>query len=368
MYALARRTPSFHPTEIHVITTAEGESRTRLELLDPRRSQLNKLCKQYRLPLPLCDASTIHVIKQAGQVVTDLRGAADNAAAADCILDVVRLLTADGQSQIHFSIAGGRKTMGFYLGYCASLLGRVQDEMSHVLINPEFENLPAFFFPPKPPEVIIDRNNKPHDTVNAEVDMAPVAFWRLRTQLPNDLLQTGRSFSETVLRLNALQGKPSLTLRLLPPKRTNAAAGYQALAAGYEVRLTRKGFALLWMFARLAKSPRESDRSLIAKNWLASYDRIALAVYGAITGKGQIYDKAVAVKGKSSGRTSIPRNEVDKLNKLLRESLGTTADKIYGITVTGRNEGPRNENASYTLSLPPSAITLEDVGRLADQT
>ena len=365
IYALARRTPPFAPTEVHIITTAEGENRAWLDLLDERRGQLGKLCQQHKLPLPLCDKSTIHVIQQSGQALADMRSAQENDAAADTILDVVRRLTADAECQIHFSIAGGRKTMGFYLGYCASLLGRPQDEMSHVLVNPPFENLPAFFFPPDPPEVIHDRKvirvrkNKPHDTGDSSVDLAPVAFLRLRGSLPADLQKIGRSFSETVRRLNALQGKPELTLRLVPPKSAGDVAAYQMLVTGgNEVKLSPKNFALLWMFARIAMSPNAAERTVEDSAWQPLYKSIALGVYGVASDKGQRWDKEVSKFSKPVESSDL-RNQVDKLNKQLRESLWPNADKVYGITVLKHRTHSR-----YGMSLPASAIVLEDARRL----
>jgi CRISPR-associated protein (TIGR02584 family) len=41
--------------------------------------------------------------------------------------------TADPQASLHVSIAGERKTMGFYVGYALSLFGRTQGRLSHVL-------------------------------------------------------------------------------------------------------------------------------------------------------------------------------------------------------------------------------------------
>jgi CRISPR-associated protein (TIGR02584 family) len=59
----------------------------------------------------------------------------------------VRELTADPDCAIHASIAGGRKTMGFYLGYALSLFGRPQDRLSHVLVSSPFESNQNFFYP-----------------------------------------------------------------------------------------------------------------------------------------------------------------------------------------------------------------------------
>ena len=88
-----------------------------------------------------------------GRLLSDIRNAADNEAIADAITAVVRELTADADCAVHASIAGGRKTMGFYLGYALSLLGRSQDRLSHVLISSPFESNPEFFYPTPSPQI-----------------------------------------------------------------------------------------------------------------------------------------------------------------------------------------------------------------------
>ena len=65
-------------------------------------------------------------------------------AVADFITEQVRQITADPAASLHVSIAGGRKTMGFYAGYALSLFGRAQDQLSHVLVSPSFELLKEF--------------------------------------------------------------------------------------------------------------------------------------------------------------------------------------------------------------------------------
>jgi CRISPR-associated protein (TIGR02584 family) len=65
----------------------------------------------------------------------DIVTEADNVAVADFITEKVRAVTADPEASLHVSIAGGRKTMGFYLGYALSLFGRPQDRLSHVLVS-----------------------------------------------------------------------------------------------------------------------------------------------------------------------------------------------------------------------------------------
>jgi CRISPR-associated protein (TIGR02584 family) len=91
------------------------------------------------------DADNIHVIKRPnGELLRDIRTDADNVAFADFITEQVREITADPATILHISIAGGRKTMGFYAGYALSLFGRAQDHLSHVLVSPSFESLKEF--------------------------------------------------------------------------------------------------------------------------------------------------------------------------------------------------------------------------------
>ena len=65
--------------------------------------------------------------------LADIRDERDNAYAADQITKLIAMLTRDSERALHVSIAGGRKTLGFYAGYARSLLGRGQDRLSHVL-------------------------------------------------------------------------------------------------------------------------------------------------------------------------------------------------------------------------------------------
>ena len=78
-------------------------------------------------------------------------------AMADTMLRVLRRLTADPQCAIHASIAGGRKSMSFYMGYAMSLLARPQDRMSHVLVTQAGYEHPAFFYPTREPQPIPQR-------------------------------------------------------------------------------------------------------------------------------------------------------------------------------------------------------------------
>jgi CRISPR-associated protein (TIGR02584 family) len=134
------------PHEVHLITTATGRREAELNLLADQKPSgelgwFHRLRADYNLSPIRFDAEHIHVLSDAaGAPLDDIRTPADNERAADFITEIVRQLTGDEHSELHVSIAGGRKTMGYYLGYALSLFGRAQDRLSHVLVSEPFEN------------------------------------------------------------------------------------------------------------------------------------------------------------------------------------------------------------------------------------
>jgi len=140
LYALAMRgEPVSIPTEVRLITSSEGAQRARLSLLSADPGWFGRLCRDYGLPPISFSEAHIEVLHDAdGNVLADIRDPDDNARVADQITETVRALTADPECALHVSIAGGRKTMGYYAGYALSLFGRPQDRLSHVLVSEPF--------------------------------------------------------------------------------------------------------------------------------------------------------------------------------------------------------------------------------------
>ena len=199
VYALAvRREPPWVPTELLLLTTAEGAMRARLMLLDPQIGQFHRLCAEHGLTGRIrFGADDIVAIAGDDGPLHDIRTPADNALAADAITAAVRRLCVDPEAAVHVSIAGGRKSMGYYIGYALSLFGREQDRLSHVLVNEPFENIPDFFFPPAQPRVVFGAGNRPASSADAVVQLAEIPFVRLRSGLPAELLSGAASFGAT---------------------------------------------------------------------------------------------------------------------------------------------------------------------------
>ncbi len=238
--------PRFVPTEIHLLTTAEGAERARLTLLSDEPGWFHRLRLDYGLPAIRFTLDSLHILRAAdGRPLSDIRQPADNEAIADAITAKVRELTADPDGAVHASIAGGRKTMGFYLGYALSLFGRPQDRLSHVLVSSPFESNPNFFYPAPVERVIFATgpDQRPLDASSATVTLAEIPFVRLRDGLQESLLREGASFGDAVRQAQRNLAAPSLTLD---------AATCRVRCGETVVRLTPISFAWLAWFARRA--------------------------------------------------------------------------------------------------------------------
>ena len=123
VYALHAQ-QNWQPDEIHVLTTQIGYDNITKALLG-ENGFFGRLCQEYELPAIQFDEQNIHVICDAeGKKLADIRTPEENNLAADMIVNFIRKLCADENTELHVSIAGGRKSMGFYIGYALSLFGR----------------------------------------------------------------------------------------------------------------------------------------------------------------------------------------------------------------------------------------------------
>ncbi len=218
LYALSVNQESpWVPTEIHLVTTQEGREIVRHSLLNPEHGYFYRLIEEYELPDINFSIENVHVIEdKAGTALEDIRTEQDNQACADMMVEIVRELSGDAQAELHVSIAGGRKTMGYYMGYALSLYGRFQDKLSHVLVNAPYESHPEFYFPTKESHLIHTRGDRPraYDTREARVSLAEIPFVRLRDGLPPSLQKGQAGFYQTVLAAQRALDEPELIIDL----------------------------------------------------------------------------------------------------------------------------------------------------------
>jgi CRISPR-associated protein (TIGR02584 family) len=216
LFALSvSQTPRWVPDEIRLITTQRGADNARLTLLSDNPGWFHRLCRDWHLPPIAFDASHIEVLQDdQGKPLDDIRDDQDNQRAADGIADLVRRMTEDEHTEIHASIAGGRKTMGFFMGYAMSLWGRPQDKLSHVLISAPFESRPEFFYPTPTTHVIPARapGQDPLDASTAKVWLGDIPFVRLRGLLPSSITQQNSGFAQAVAAANQALDQIDLTI------------------------------------------------------------------------------------------------------------------------------------------------------------
>ncbi|WP_462178358.1 CRISPR-associated ring nuclease Csm6 [Pseudoalteromonas gelatinilytica] len=148
LYGIYQQDKHAVPTRIEVITTQSGKQRLIDTLLGPD-SPLENLVKDYNLPEIHFNEDDIKVPCNAeGQPLEDVQTELEQIIVADFITNHVRMLCNEENKHIHASLAGGRKTMSFALGYAMSLFGRPQDKLSHVLVSEPYDRVPDFYYPP----------------------------------------------------------------------------------------------------------------------------------------------------------------------------------------------------------------------------
>jgi CRISPR-associated protein (TIGR02584 family) len=357
LYALAvTAVPAFVPSEIHVVTTDEGRHRLMLTLLDPSTARLRKFAEEFSLPA-LAGALTperIHVFAGAdGRPLADIACDEDNTAAADLTTRVVRALTADAEAALHVSLAGGRKTMGFLLGYALSLFGRPQDRLSHVLVDRAFEMHPDFFYPPREPRVLTTRDGRPINTADARLLLAEIPIVRLRLGLPRELLAGTASYSETVARAEEGFAAPELVI----DHRTRRIACH-----GTVIALPPLPFAIYAWLARRRKLGRGEGG---AAHWWDADPAELLAEYAAV---GNLPPGALD-KEKARLAQGIPAETLEqnnsRINRLLREALGYFATP-YAITPCGPI--PNTKYMRTGLTLDPDAIRFAPIPMKEEET
>lgn len=341
LYALAVQSEEkFIPTEIHVISTGEGAERARLSLLDPLSGYFHALCKDYGLPDIQFPPENIHVIENvSGQPLIDIRTPEDNMRAADYIVHFVRNFCNDESSILHVSIAGGRKSMGFFAGYALSLFGRTQDRLSHVLVNDPFESLPDFFFPPAQGKVLNSRNNRPVHTSSARIMLADIPFVRLRRGIPSKLQDRKVSFHETVEEVQAGLRFVSLTFDL--PRKS-------VCCGGKWIKLPPALFAFyLWLARRHVTT---SGNGTI--HWQEADHHEFLEVYAEVAGSMS----ASLEKTKQVLRNGFDRHFFEekkaKINSKLEKQIPLEAS-FYQIATFGMKPYKK-----YGLKLTPDQIAL----------
>lgn len=236
VWALAMRDPPWLPDRIVLAATAAGAAIYRHGEPDRGRAPLlgegGRLAALFAAVAPGRPMPEVELLipRDGGTPVADLRTAREVELFAEALLERVAQLTEGEAGELHLSLAGGRKTMSFLAGQVLSLVGRPQDRLSHVLVEPaELEFRPDFWWP----------GDGSPGSDGASVLLHEVPYLRARAWVDVQAVlrgPRGERFRSAVARANLGLGEPDLRLDL----------GSGTLHAGeLEVRLAPQETGLL---------------------------------------------------------------------------------------------------------------------------
>lgn len=338
LYALLQEGRGRLPDEVYVLTTSEGAERVRLALLSDQPGWFARFCKDYATPAITFDADHVHeLLDRHGQPMPDIRTAQDNACAADQVAERVRALTQDPDTDLHVSLAGGRKTLGFFAAYALSLWGRPGDRLSHVLVDDPYESSWEFFYPTPYERIIETRDKKLADCRLARVTLADIPFVRMREGLPSALRDGRSGFAQAVAAAQGRLTPPTLCLDL----------EHRRIRCGATVfNMPPAELAFLSWFARRAvqglpalPTPKLADEPA-AQAYLAEYQRVVSI----------IDDRGHTARRLAAGMDKAFFDErKSKLKRALVLALGEASARPYCVDGRGR---PKH----YALGLPAQAI------------
>lgn len=231
------------PHRVEVLSTEHGLNQIRKRLLDDKVFDKFKADYPQLANLTLTESSMHSIANLNGEALSDLKTPDDNEFAANQIHQRIRELTNEEHTELHVSIAGGRKTMGFYAGYALSLHGRAQDRMSHVLVDERFEAVPDFFYPTPQKMFVTNRDGQALDASKAQVWLAEIPFVRMKYAIKERHQVLTNDFVDTVNKINA--ANTAISLRLEVENKTLVVNNEFVVA-----NLPPREFSFLCMFAQ----------------------------------------------------------------------------------------------------------------------
>ncbi len=338
------------PDRVEVLSTEHGLNQIHSRLLE------NKVIEQLKQDFPqlthlVFDDSCMHSIKDEKNLTSaliDLKTPEDNEFAANQINERIRQFSQEENTSLHVSIAGGRKTMGFYAGYALSLHGRAQDRMSHVLVDDKFENIPDFFYPTPKTSYVTDRDGRVWDASKAQVWLADIPFVRMKDAInEKHQLKSDDSFIEVVAKIKNSFSPASLVIDL-----DKGSATFN----GAEVKLPPREFAFLHWFADLRLNGQPGVVAPRVKNSDKKASQDDANYVGELTQHFTKYyseQKSGSLADVSVDKTFF-NSTASNLKAQLNEALGIEASAKFPITNHNKRGKP------FYLDIPASAITIVD--------
>ena len=292
--------------ELFVITTAEGKDAlmgiSRRVSFPPLKQEIDRLCAQYALPeLSFDPAVNVFVAREESLELHDIRTDRDNQLFPNLIMEFIKTKSANPNTVLHCSIAGGRKTMSVALASALSLFGRKEDKMYHVLVSKEFEDSKKFF-----PETVEQ---------GTELVLGEVPYVRLRERLPLLQQYPHATFGELVA---IAQGAIDEMVHLPPLIFEKATCS--VVIGNERIRLAPRDFAF-YLFCARQRKPVIGGKHFSDVNWkrlwnlyaqLAPDSKHRERVWKSMTGK---YKDELLTKAASTIRLMLRRRVGEELAK-----------------------------------------------------
>lgn len=286
VWGLAHQKHSIVPDEIVVFITKSGKELLIQKLFDEGVwNEMRSNLKREKIEIDgklVFGETSIRVIPDAeGNEIEDLRTGDDNLRAADFMLSQLRQYTEDSETELHVSIAGGRKTISALLFSCMTLLGREQDKVYHVLLPPVFEQgvEPPFFFPEPGVTYTAKATGKKYKANKVQSELFEVPFVRMRGWYQDKFKDIPPSYRTLISKVQTV-APPAV---VYPEIEIDAWNGWVTLN-GRQVAMSRPCFAMLLLLAS-GVDAKEVHRRLLnahkapnvaACDWLASFQEGSL--------------------------------------------------------------------------------------------
>jgi len=327
------------------------------QLLHPARGRFHHFCRDYEIApgrIRFDPGSILVPTTPEGHPLEDVRTPAENALVADLIVSLVRDLTRDPNIALHCSVAGGRKTMGLFIGIAFQLFARPQDRLSHVLVRPPaIESHAAFFYPPpRRTSYDVDGQRVWSQDIRVELAEIPVLLLREKAQ-PADLekLPYSALIAGAQRELDRLAAPPTVLLEPL---------SRSLRIESRSVRLTPLEFALYSLFARRRavtcgkpSCPGCERCSLEARAFLDN--ALQQEILALLEKLGPRDERARSLRGWMKDGDERFIEVRSRLNRKIRDALGPGRWVAFYQIASRRTSGTLSR---YAILLEPSRIVF----------
>lgn len=319
----------WQPEHLILLTTRAGAKVGKSLLLHPRDGALVAYGREWNAPWAkdLAASAQLEVLETD---TGDLDGARWLMAFADMAVARISEITSREDTQLHVSLAGGRKPQAAILALALAMFGRPQDKLSHVLTSEEAASNPAFFYPTRNAKPLATASGSVMDARNVPVQLIDIPFPRL----PGQRADASRGFvlaaAETSFpkgaRLIIDTAESQIGWDGLPLQLPPALAAWLAWLASHQVSsgtglprvgASRKGY--LESYEHFVRSRRELDRARarlsdpLDPEWME--EKVArinkLAMGCGIQPRGAMLVQRVGGRARAIYRLALDTNEIE---------------------------------------------------------